>query len=215
MLYLWNILLEKILHPRFCIFCRKEKVYICADCESKIERKKNALEYLNFYSKYDYRDKNIKKILFKIKYHNNKYLAREIGGIYSDFMLEKNTKNDGNFIIIPVPISSKRFEERGYNQAKEIAIGITCALKNIEICEAVTKIKHTEKLFKKENKEERSIELRDAFGINKAEFAKIRNKNIIILDDITTSGTTFFAIKNLLVQNHIPRENIYCFALAN
>lgn len=90
-------------------------------------------------------------------------------------------------IIIPVPISKKRLQERGYNQSELIAKQVS---KNIEI-----KVE-TNCLYKNKNitaqsslnKDQREENIKDAYIIKNKE--KLSDKKILLLDDIYTTGNT-------------------------
>jgi ComF family protein len=103
-----------------------------------------------------------------------------------------NNKNafqivNGYDIIIPVPISKKRLKERGYNQSELIAKQIA---KNVQI-----KIE-TKCLYKKKNitaqsslnKEQREENIKNVYIIKNQD--RIFNKNVLLFDDIYTTGST-------------------------
>ena len=90
-------------------------------------------------------------------------------------------------IIIVVPISKKRQKERGYNQSELIAKEISKMLsikieKNI-----IKKLKNTPPQSSL-NKEQRQENIRGVYKVFNIE--KIENKNILIIDDIYTTGST-------------------------
>lgn len=90
-------------------------------------------------------------------------------------------------IIIPVPISKKRLKERGYNQSELIARQIAKDI-NIKI--------ETNCLYKNKdiiaqsslNKEQREENIKGAYLIKNQK--KLVNKNVLLLDDIYTTGST-------------------------
>ena len=90
-------------------------------------------------------------------------------------------------IIIPVPIHKKRKHQRGYNQteliAREIANNTNLQLENKVLFKQKNVISQSElsKIDRKEN-------IKNAFMIQNIE--KIKNKKVIIFDDIYTTGST-------------------------
>jgi ComF family protein len=91
-------------------------------------------------------------------------------------------------LIVPVPLSKKRFFERGFNQA-----GVLAAVLNKE-----TKIKVDEKSLERKihtpihraamDKKARAMTVENAFQTNRPEF--IKGENILLVDDVFTSGAT-------------------------
>lgn len=121
---------------------------------------------------------------------------------------EKLKKYD---IILIVPISNKRKKERGYNQsellAKEIAKIISVKIEKNKIL----KIKNTlpQSTLNKIQREE------NVKGVYKAiQIEKIRNKKILIFDDIYTTGNTVNECAKVLVEKGIKRENIGVLTIA-
>ena len=90
-------------------------------------------------------------------------------------------------IIIPVPVHRKRKRLRGYNQSELIAKELAKKLKLKVYTDVLVKINNN-KVQSKLNKEERMKNVKNVYKIINKE--KIKNKNIIILDDIYTTGAT-------------------------
>lgn len=113
--------------------------------------------------------------------------------------------------MIIVPLSSKRKRLRGYNQSQLIA----------EIISNILQIKIQNKiLFKTKNilpqstlnKEQRKNNIKGAFKAKNIE--KIKNKKILLIDDIYTTGSTLNECSRTLVKNGIKKENIGVLTLA-
>lgn len=211
MLNLWNFIIEKLLYPRFCVLCRSENNYLCRGCEQNFLQNKKAENFQNMFAKYEYRDEKVRRVLFKIKYKNNKFLAQELGKYSADFIFDKIKYK--NLILVPVPISRERLSERGYNQSEEIAKGVAAIHKQSKVINLILKHKNTKKLFT-QDKESRIREVENAFTIDERYIHEILNEKILIIDDITTSGATFYEIKKTLLKNGIKEESIFFFALA-
>ncbi|WP_290772687.1 phosphoribosyltransferase family protein [Anaerofustis sp.] len=162
---------------------------LCENCEG------NEYYFTQGYSIWNY-DKYSKRIIKKIKYSNCEGLAIEAGNV-----LYKNTR-DVEFlqdidIVIPTPSDKKRFEIRGYNQALLIAKGFAANTKiplkeNIIIKERSTKdqIGLSEK--------ERKTNLHEAFKVTDSEI--IKNKTLLIVDDVFTTGSTINEISRTLLK---------------
>ena len=185
--------LLKLIYPDVCAFCNKiQKESLCKKCEEKIKKykkdivirsKNNYFEELISIFKYE---GLIREKIIQYKFQDKSY-------IYNTFakIILKNEKVCGLLkkydIIIPVPIHRKRKLQRGYNQtqliAKEIAKNI-----DIELCDdALIKTKNTIAQSKL-NKNKRKQNLKAAFRV--LDLEKIQGKNILLFDDIFTTGST-------------------------
>jgi len=114
----------------------------------------------------------------------------------SDLMLMENFQEP---ILIPVPLSKSRMRERGFNQAELICNNITkldegknlTLLKNVLI-----KIKGTKHQARIENRRERLKNIIGSFSLVNSEL--IKNRNIILIDDVITTGATLFEARKVL-----------------
>ena len=128
----------------------------------------------------------IRKTILKYKFQEGSYLYKT----FVNFIL-KNQKFF-EFIksydtIVPVPISKKRYKERGYNQsyliAKEISKKTKLELQNRCIIKRKNVIEQS-----KLNKEKREKNIKGVYEIIDKE--NLQNKRIILVDDIYTTGNT-------------------------
>ena len=93
-------------------------------------------------------------------------------------------------IIMPVPMHWKRKVSRGYNQAGLLGKFLSKKTKIPYNEEILIRFKHTPKQEKKTNKE-RHKNVKNAFLIKNPE--KIKNKKILLIDDVLTTGATMNA----------------------
>lgn len=230
----------QIFFPPKCVICKNENNIfniksLCHICEknlkiSKYFIKKDLPEWINY--KYQFQDINVKKIEYNMKYFHNRDLCSQMGKYVYNFLymtlLQRFEILDQFYILLPVPISKNRKKERGYNQAKVIAMGID----KYKVFEIIKRNINTKKLFNL-NQEERSAIISEAFTIDEDEILKLKrylNKiflntnqieynifdiNIVIIDDITTTGATFYNIKKTLIKYGFHEDKIFAFALAH
>ena len=192
-----------LIYPQVCGFCGQiSKEGLCKKCEIRIEEyeinsirkvKDRYFDELLCIFKYE---NIIRDILIKYKFQNKAYLYKTFSKI-----ILKNKKICGFFenydIIIPVPISKKRQIERGYNQSylitKEIA-----KFTNLK-CENKCLIKQKDTIEQsKLNKNERKTNIQGAYVVINKE--KLFNKNVVLLDDIYTTGSTVNECAKILKQ---------------
>ncbi|MDP2966932.1 MAG: ComF family protein [bacterium] len=200
-----NLILD-ILFPKFCFNCEKEGDYLCQDCQELLEisgfhRNYSTQNLDDLYFAVDYKNPLIKKLIQHFKYEPFvKKLAKSLSYlIITHFQLMDNkpnflpqaqaqrASNGADFILIPVPLDKKRLRWRGFNQAEELSKELAKFLKIPLIPNSLTKIKETFPQIKLSD-QERKENVRGVFLIKDREL--IKNKNILLVDDVYTTGAT-------------------------
>lgn len=216
-------ILEKtinLIYPQVCSICGKLNTKsLCNRCKNELEKEfeykiddylddseKNFIEH-HYFFKY----KNlIRSQLLSYKFKEKPFIYKTISSFLENKQknFEKLKKYD---IIIVVPISRKRQKERGYNQseliAKEIAKMIPLKIeKNI-----LYKVKNTapQSSLNKQQREENVKQVYKAKNIQ-----KIKNKKILIFDDIYTTGNTVNECAKKLTEEGIQKNNIGILTIA-
>lgn len=199
--------IEKILDlifPPVCGICNKEiNTYLCGKCEKEINKITCVGE-----NKYD--DKYFSTHMYLFKYEGiirNKIISYKFDDkpyLYKTFceIFVKNKKVceflKNYDIIISVPMYKRKKNQRGYNQSELIAKEIAKKIENIEYRnDILLKIKNTPKQSSL-NKEQRKENLKNAYVVNNNEY--ILNKNILIFDDIYTTGSTANECAKTLIE---------------
>jgi len=189
---------RRILFKNRDIISGKELVgegIVSEETESRLENLKKLRKLNNIYYIWDYNEE-FKKLIFSYKYNRKKSLAKLIARLIEEefkFIIQKE-KID---FIVSVPINKKRENERGYNQVDEILKQL-----NVNYVE-IKRIKNTEKMHKLLNEKLREENIRGSFRIE-SDF-DFRNKKILLVDDIITTGATLKEIKNSIL-NDIDRK---------
>lgn len=189
--------IEKILDlifPPVCGICNKEiNTYLCGKCEKEINKITCVGEnrYDNkYFSTHMYLFKYegiIRNKIISYKFNDKPYLYKTFCEIFvkNKKVCEFLKKYD---IIISVPMYKKKKNQRGYNQSELIAKETAKKVENIEYRnDILIKIRNTAKQSSL-NKEQRKENLKNAYVVNNNEY--ILNKNILIFDDIYTTGST-------------------------
>ena len=201
-----NTILD-IIFPARCMVCKKTGSDLCLSCLSKAPAaERESAEWI--FPIFDYRDPIIKKSLWLLKYNGKKRLANVFAEIIYEKILEELSELSvmENFIdpvLIPIPLSPKRYRERGFNQAelicKEIIKinsqrngGIKIKLEN----NILIKPKDTEHQAHIKDRRERIKNMAGTFAVKNNEIVK--NRNIILIDDILTTGATLTEAKKVL-----------------
>lgn len=190
--------------PRICPACNskmsEEEECICAECFSKIEsasherilseynrkfKGKNIIS--GFISLFVFKkDKELQHIIHSIKYQkryqNGIFLGKVMGIDLADKMAEWEID-----LVLPVPLHRLKKAERGYNQSYYIAKGIK-KMTGIAICSnAIKRVKYTQSQTTM-NIAERAENMADAFKVTGKK--NITGKNILLIDDVITTGAT-------------------------
>src|SRR3989344_7914516 len=172
----------------------------------------------NIITIFDYRNKFMKEAIWSLKFRRNTRLAKIFAQIIYDEILEDLSElavfqNFKNPVIIPIPISSKRKRERGFNQCELIANELLNIGGDIFTQErkVLIKTKDTPPQSRTKTKKDRLENLKDCFSLKNKE--KIKGKNIILLDDVTTTGTTLKEARRILHRH--GAKKIICVTVAH
>ena len=200
----------KIIYPNRCISCKKiiEDEGFCVDCWKKLvfinsKRCKCCGKPLDTESficgvcldKKYYFDQNISvfvynrtiaKAIFEFKFKDKTFLSKK----FADLM--KNNINNFSYkidYVVSVPMHLNRLRKRGYNQSFLLANDLA-NLTNIDfIKDLLIKTKNTSRQVGL-NVKERKTNLKGSFSIKDKYKDIIKNKNILIIDDVFTTGST-------------------------
>lgn len=188
--------------PRFCPGCNKKlspnEKPICEECLSNIlvtDEEKLTSEYEknfassklldDFYAAYIFEiDKTLQHIIHALKYKKQFRLGIFLGETIGEKVKMLNWQID---IIIPVPIHHLKKVERGFNQSDFLAKGLTKSLQIPNSSSIVKRTRHTESQTRL-NMKERLKNVAEAFKVRKPK--KVESKNILLVDDVCTTGAT-------------------------
>jgi len=181
--------LLNLLFPTRCLGCGRENEILCPECLIKIDYP-TLLKSNNIFAATDYNDETAKKAVWLLKYRGFKQIAEPLAELIKQRVLEKvKIKNP---IFIPIPLSSKRLRERGFNQSELIAK----YLSDTTITNVLYKKIHTESQVLVKDRNKRLNNIKNSFEIKNPEL--IKDRNIILIDDVSTTGATIAEAKRVL-----------------
>ena len=146
------------------------------------------------------------RIIHAIKYENKKFLAHPLGKIiagYFDRLSAEVGFDNLTFFVIPVPIHKKKILKRGYNQSALLAREFIKQSNKAEslffVDDIIFKTKNTPSQTECKTRAERLKNIAGSFETRVPEL--IRGKNLIIIDDVCTTGSTVSEIARLLKKS--------------
>ncbi len=183
--------------PNFCLNCNKEGYILCNTCFESIkllplENKSQNQYFDNCYICCQYNDPLIAKIIKKYKYNCLKDLNKYLINIL--YRQAKRINLKPQTIITNIPLHKKKRNLRGFDQTEILAQGLAQKL-NLEYKPLLKRIKNT-KPQAKLKKEERKRNICNSFlTINSS-----NNKDILLVDDIMTTGETLNQASKVLKE---------------
>ncbi len=207
--------------PQVCGICGKiDRNALCKKCELQL-RKLDEFRIITKNDDEELENKFFDEVMYEFKYEGLirklilDYKFNEKSYLYVTFVkfLLKNKKLFENIkkydTIIPVPISYKRYKERGYNQslliAKEIAVNTDLELLNNCLIKTKNIIEQS-----KLNKEDRAKNISGVYILQKKEL--IENRKILLVDDIYTTGSTVNECSRMLRYGNPKKIGILILA---
>ena len=216
-----------LLFPIECLGCGQEKIWLCPDCLDQIPLNNNF--HCPFCQKHtqigetcpdcrasanldgllvagDYKHEVLKQAIRCFKYNYAVKLADDLGKFTEKFLTK--IKQSGFFIlpsilidqqnglIAPVPLSKRRLRQRGFNQAELLAQKVADHL-NFNLANLLEKKINNEPQAHLSGKD-RYCNVKDIFTCPEKNSAK--DKKIILIDDVATTGSTLEEAARVLKQ---------------
>lgn len=186
-----------IIFPSHCYNCHKEGDSLCDSC-LKNTRKVLDTPAIYITSIYSFKDPIIKKSIHAIKYFHRKdliepltqELAKEIC-VTNSYKLQANS-----WTLVPIPMPRLRKYMRGYNQAELIANSLSKKCSLLVRSDVLVRLKSPKRQVKTKTKSERLQNQHNSFKITN----NVKNMNIILVDDVTTTGATISEARNTLLK---------------
>jgi len=229
--FFWNIFLETIF-PWQCCFCKKEtyryplcqnckknipinSFFICPNCKRNISNlskgccSNNKFLYaLGIAS--SYKNPILAESLRLFKYQRIVSLKDPLSDLIIKFL--KKTKlfsitRKKHFLIIPIPLHYRKQKKRGFNQSELLAKNISAYFSLNYDSEILIRIKNNSPQANIHNLNERKKNVKNIFKISLNKTNLIKNKWIILVDDVYTSGSTMQEAARVL-KKYKPKKII-------
>lgn len=174
----------------------------CYDCMSGEHRFKKA------YSCFTY-GLHEREMILDFKYNGRGYIGKKFGDMMYDRILCENLAID---VIIPVPLYATREKQRGYNQSEVMAGRLGERLGIPMRADLLHRIQETS-FLRSLNPAERAYTLEGAFSVETYGKNYLREKNILLIDDIYTTGATVDECSKMLKE--AGAGDVYVMTLAS
>lgn len=185
-----------------CAHCGRKTalpVDYCLNCKGRLTEIDKSVSVFNY-------EEPISRLIKKLKYYNCKYLAEPLSEYLIKAYKESGISADA---VVFVPMTEKSRKKRRYNQSELLAKAFS-RLSGVPVVDALVKTKETERQAKLSAKE-RKDNLINAFRVKSR--TAVKDKNIVIIDDVTTTGSTGEAIAGKLKK--AGAEKVYLFTVAS
>jgi len=205
--------------PQFCLACGREGSLACGFClndilleeEQKIVWPDNNHQYFEAcYTCCNYQNKLVQKLIKNYKYS---YLEN-LSNIFVD-ILERQARRltlPKNTIVVNVPLHKNKKRQRGFDQTELLAHKLAQRL-SLTYYPLLTRTRNNTAQAKldKSNREKNVL---DIFAINQKAASRLAGgrHNILLLDDVVTTGSTLNQAAKALSQNSLV--DIKCLVLA-
>jgi ComF family protein len=181
---------------QFCPYCENRITpsgFTCFDCKTKysIDGLLVACSYQN---------PLVAKLIHCYKYKFAKELKEPLGKIIIEALMTSHVPLPE--IITSVPLHKRRIRWRGFNQSdllaeylsQKIAPGLPIDWES----QLIERIRHTKPQMGIKNSSARRKNIENSFKLSRGFSKKIKNKRILLVDDVATTGATIFECGKIL-----------------
>ena len=197
-----------ILFPKRCVGCGSEGDFICHSCRQALLRIAPPIcpmcgrpqasgilcpDCVSWQAEIDgirspFRFEGVmRQAIHQLKYRNLRALAAPLAELLADYLITSPVPAE---VLVPVPLHKKRLRERGYNQSGLLARELS-KLTSLPVAEDyLIRQQHTSPQARTSNVGERYSNVAGAFACRNH---GLRNKQVLLIDDVSTSGATLDA----------------------
>lgn len=212
---MWNISniyseILKTLFPPRCYVCKKDGEILCKNCLLNFGR---AVDTPSSYIKsiFSFKDRNVKRVVHAIKYYHRKDLVGPTASVLAQELekdLEQLNKNL-DWILVPIPMPKIRMYLRGYNQALVIAKELSRLTMIPVENNLLLRVRNPKRQVSTLTRSERLRNQHNSFRVDKS----VGNRNIILVDDVTTTGATIMEARSALLKS--GAKNVTAITIAH
>ena len=224
-------MLKDLLFPKMCLVCNHAGTYICLKCEIKLVPVKNDsclycgnTSYLGLTHEFCKQKNGVDGLLSVFVYNPTlKAIIRNLKyrGVYDAFhelffsirepaiikFYKLRRKNPAAFLQ-PIPLHKEKLLKRGFNQSVYIA-NFFRHITTYKVIDVLVRSKNTSAQAQTKDRVSRVLNIKDAFSLRRN--VSIDKKNIILVDDVVTTGSTVKEAATILKR--VGAHKIFVFSL--
>lgn len=191
--------------PVRCVGCGLYDTYFCVSCADSVKKRKD-LERVGAvitFAAADYNDRLMEKALKTFKYDFVRDIAEPLAEIMRSSIegIPDQIRSDifnGGPLLVPVPLHKKRLNWRGFNQSEILAEKIAGTY-GLEVKNILVRSKNQKHQADIKDREHRLNNIKDSFNCIDKE--TLNGRNIILVDDICTTGATLNECAKVMAAN--------------
>lgn len=207
-----------LIYPLHCAICKKsldplDEFGVCASCIGKIEPSpmphyegRKRLRFEKTWSACLY-EGELKELIRLFKYKGRLSLSNILSKLLIGFINENPEVLDDIDAITYVPLHNRRLRKRGFNQSKVLALKVSQNF-DIPLLDLLEKTRST----KAQNELSRKERLANLVGAFKIRNRAGTGKNILLIDDVMTTGATLEECAKILLGS--GAKSVRCLTLA-
>lgn len=201
-----------LLYPPKCVFCgrllQKEETDLCAQCRRSapyVERQESRVPFSDGSYAVVYYEGTVRESILRYKFLRHRSYALAYGRLLAMKVAEQERSFD---LVTHVPVSRKRRRQRGYDQAELIAQAVAREL-GLQQQKLLQKIRNNPAQSGLRTPEQRRA---NVLGVYRADRSRTAGKNILLIDDVMTTGATLSECCRTLLD--AGAATVCCAALA-
>lgn len=218
----WNSVAH-LIYPSYCVGCggnvAENKQILCLNCLYELPEtgftsiSDNVVEKM-FYGRlsiasatagfYFTKASLVQHLMHLLKYKSNKEVGIYLGKLLG-LQLQQSNRFNSIDVIVPLPLNPKRQFKRGYNQAALIAEGVATIIHKPVLNNVVGRTIFTQTQTTN-NRVHRLENMDGVFAIQNNQ--SIVNKQVLLIDDIITTGATLEACGKIILQQNCAALSI-------
>jgi len=150
----------------------------------------------------------VRAAIHEVKFHRNEKAVSLLAELLVKYLKTCSSET----VLIPIPLSKERRKERKYNQIELVVQRVVKHTHNDVINDVVVRVKNTAPQTSL-NKAKRRANVKSAFTIDENRAIQLTGRDVILIDDVVTTGATMAAARATLAR--LQPASITCLALAH
>jgi ComF family protein len=146
----------------------------------------------------------LRSLIHLLKYERIESVARKLAATMTGLVAELCSQATSEVLVIPVPLHGRKQRERGFNQSELLARALVSSMKSqapamcLKVAAGMLQRKRATESQATLTNVQRRRNLRGAFFVSAKDAAKLSGREVLLIDDIYTTGATARACSETL-----------------